>query len=62
MINDLNLLFFPISILNDKRNIQEWNFENFNLPITPFEEIKSDTMNLKYILGFSEVNLFFCFS
>jgi hypothetical protein len=50
MINDLNLLFFPISILNDKRNIQEWNFENFNLPITSFEEIKSDTMNLKNIL------------
>ena len=52
IISDLNLLFFPISILDDKRNIKEWKFENFSFPISTTENIIKNNLNLKKILNF----------
>lgn len=45
----LNVLFFPIRILDDKRDVRFWESKNFDLPVQPFTQQSENCLFNMYI-------------
>eukprot|EP01080_Neovahlkampfia_damariscottae_P004666 gene4666-8238_t len=55
IISDLNILFFPVNVLEDERNIKEWKFENFCFPLTSSDEVIKNFLNLKKVFNYQNM-------